>query len=89
MKAITLFILITVLWSCSEENKTKEQPEKDSEEVTMSPTEYANKYCECMKSNPDNLSICEEILNEVIEEFGQNNKEAEKEFSDAMSECLR
>ncbi|MCB0477594.1 MAG: hypothetical protein KDC84_05500 [Crocinitomicaceae bacterium] len=85
---IRSYIFIFILLGCSSEKTTPSQaPEKESQPKNKSPKEFALEYCECMKNDQATKS-CESILSEFQSTFGKQNKEAEKEFSIEMQNCL-
>lgn len=86
---IRFFIFSLVLISCSSQvQKNQDQSNSKSEvEKIKTPKEYAQDYCSCLKES-DNSNNCDSILKEVQSVYGDQNKEAEQEFSIEMQNCL-
>ena len=66
-------------FSCSVEEEKKKK----------SPTLYGAEFCECVVKNNLDDTNCMHIIKEIKEVYGEENKEAEKEFKTAVKRCVR
>jgi hypothetical protein len=86
-----LIIIVSFLFSlnsCSNNQEGASATKKEKKALTISPKEFAINYCNCLSEKTDNIEKCNSILKEAEETFGKNNKEAEREFSEEMQNCL-
>ena len=57
--------------------------EESEDKKEASVTDYADKFCECMKENDNDMTECVSILEEAKEKF----PDGEKDFKKTLDEC--
>ena len=88
MKSVFLIsILLFTLAGCQSETNGNDEKNTPKQENNKTPGDYANDYCLCIEQS-ENISHCDSIIKEAENVFGIHNKEAEKEFSKQIQECL-